>query len=319
MNKKAILSVCCAVFVVTACDHYSTKLASMDGQSGHLAGITPAAGGEMTFGQHLANEYYHLARYEQDKMYDYQAAKLYTEKAEQLSSGTMVSPSKVSDFKIEPEQKEELSRAREQLIDALTVYNVPENRYNLAMAQSRYDCWLEQQEESRQDNEIITCRNEFRHAMASLMPTDGTQMTFQVPFEEGSMVLSEEARVSIGRALSFWRVNQGKGGSLTLRPVAGVSQEEVERQVSMVRSILQFNGIPASAIEVGAAQEMQSFEIFYHAKEAKVAEPQVQLSSFRDINPVVFILIKFIPQRTDRDAKNFRGVCSIAKAMIQCV
>ena len=275
MNKKAILSACCAVFLVTACDHYSTKLASMDGHSGQLAGISPAAGDEMTFGQHLANEYYHLARYEQDKMYDYQAAKLYTRKAQQLSNGTMVSPSNVSDFKIKPEQREELSRAREQLIDALTIYNVPENRYNLAMAQSRYDCWLEQQEESHQDNEIITCRNEFRHAMASLMAPDGRQMTFQVPFADGSMTLSEEARVSIGRALSFWRVNQGKGGNLTLHPVSGVAQEEVERQISMVRSILQFNGIPASAIKLGPAQEAQSFEIFYHAKEAQEAEPQV--------------------------------------------
>ena len=275
MTKKSVLSACCAIFLVTACDHYSNDLASMDTSPTDVTAISPAAGGEMTFSQHLANEYYHLAKFEQDMMYDYQAAKLYTEKARQLSSGNLVTPSKVEDFKIGAGHQAELSRAREQLIDALKTYNMPENRYNLAMAQSRYDCWLEQQEETQDEDAVISCKNQYHHAMASLMPPDGSQMAFLVPFDEGSMTLSEEARISIGRTLSFWRVNEGRGGKLALRPAYGVSQEETDRQISMVRSILQFNGIPASAIQVQeTTPEAQAFEILYHSNEAVQVTPE---------------------------------------------
>lgn len=272
MAKKSILSACCAIALLTGCDHYSNKLAQMDTAPSDVQALSPAAGGDMSFGQHLANEYYHLARYEQDKMYDYRAAKRYTRKMEQISQGQLVGPSPIEEFKIEEEKRADLAIAREQLLDALQSYNIPENRYNLAMAQSRFDCWLDQAEENPEN--VTTCRNEFNHAMASLVPPDGSMMVFQVPFDAESMVLSEEARISIGRALSLWRVNNSQSGGLTLTPAMGVSADVAERQISMVRSILQFNGVPPSAINVGEpSEEASAFEIKYQGTEVE-EQPQ---------------------------------------------
>lgn len=272
MKRLSILSVSCAVLALSACDHYSNKLAAMEPLSTNPAQISPAAGGEMTFRHYLANEYYHMAKYEQEEMYDYQAAKYFTEKADNLASGSMVSPASLNEFTIERDHQQELSVARAQLIDALKTYNVPENRYALAMAQSRYDCWIDQQSESYEGNEVLTCKNEFNHAMASLVPPDGQEIRIAVPFDPGSQQLSEEARISISRALSFWRVNEGRGYQIILNP-SQVSAEETDRQISMVRSILQYNGVSPAAIKVEqASEESPSFEILFEKNEEEIKQ-----------------------------------------------
>lgn len=131
------------------------------------------------------------------------------------------------------------------------------------MAQTRYDCWLEQEEENHsQDNEIITCKNQFRHSMSNLMPPDGLEMRFAVPFDTGSLILSEEARISLERALSFYQNNYMRGYKLILNTTMGVPAEESQRQLSMVQSILQFNGVQASEIGVQDGKtELEQFEI----------------------------------------------------------
>lgn len=169
MKKISILSIACALFALNACDHYSDRLAALDTNSVDIANISPASGGDMTFGQYLANEYYTLARYENDNMFDYQAANYYTKKAESLSAGKMVSPARVNDFSIDDKDVTSLSSARSELIYALKHYNIPENRYPLAIAQSRYDCWVEQ---SADYEEQSVCKKQFEDAMHSLTAHD---------------------------------------------------------------------------------------------------------------------------------------------------
>ena len=259
MSNFSLLSISCAVLILCACDHYSEQLAAMSAHQQDTTQISPAAGGELSFGGYLKSEYMQLALYEQGQ-YDYKAANYYTKKAKSLSDGSLVSPGSMGEFDIKPYKKEELARAREDLINALNIYNLPENRYTLATAQTRYDCWLEQEEENRENDEVITCKNEFKHSMASLMPPDGREMRFAIAFDEGSLTLSEEARISLERALSFWKNNQSRGYKLILSPMAGVNAEETQQQLSMVRSILQFNGVPAS--EIGVQTESVSSEEF---------------------------------------------------------
>lgn len=270
MKKTYLLSICCAVLSLSGCDHYSTKLASVGASPQNIADISPAAGGEMTFSQYLASEYYQLARYEQDQRYNYKVAKYYTEKAEKLSKGQMVSPASLDDFDVKAEKAEELVQARRELIDALHTYNIPENRYSLAMAQTRYDCWVEQQNQNRKNNNAQTCKNEFKHAISSLVPPDHKEIKIMVPFSAGSMVLSEDARISLGRVLSFWKNNEQRGYQLSLSPAADRPKEEVERQLSMVRSILQYNGIPASKISVmESEQNKDDFEVILIRNESQ--------------------------------------------------
>ena len=174
MKKTSILSIISTVFVLGACDHYSTKLASMDSPQRapyqDVSAIMPAAGGyfldEMTFKDYLLNEYKQLANYEHGIRGDYQAAKYYTQKIEKLQQGQMVAPASFSDFKIGKVYRQDLKDARYDLVEAMQVFNIPENRYALAIAQSRYDCWMDQTEEHK---EFSGCEMEFKQAMDSLV------------------------------------------------------------------------------------------------------------------------------------------------------
>lgn len=281
MNKYSILTISCTVFMLSSCDHYSTQLAALDSPEYYtqdVSQISPAAGGgmvETTFSGYLKLEYAQLARHEQDQ-YDYRAAKYYTKKAVALSQGTMVSPAALNDFEISPENTKELTSARQDLILALKTYNISENRQALAVAQSRYDCWLEQQEEGHKGYEIISCKTDFKHSMVSLTPPDNRDVRFPISFMGERLTLSEKSRASLEHAVSFWKANKARGYNVVLVPTSGVSTEENGRQISMIRSILQFNGVDASDISVSSANITGVFEVLLrYSEDTAVTRPSI--------------------------------------------
>jgi OOP family OmpA-OmpF porin len=191
MTKIPLLTMICATVTLGACDHYSTKLASLAPSQtdiSHVAEISPAAGGEMNFSDYLTNEYLQLANYEQNIRQDYTAAQYYTRKIEKLENGQMVSPASFDDFKIKSSQIGELGMARTDLVDAMHTYNIPENRYVLAIAQSRYDCWMDQVEDRPEESRAYSCKVQFNQAMSSLiMPEylDSEEMFYDEFFDVG--------------------------------------------------------------------------------------------------------------------------------------
>lgn len=176
MNKFSLLSMMGVIFVLGGCDHYSTKLASLttsETNFNNVADIAPAAGvgigAEMNFSDYLANEYKNLAIYEQNIRKDYTAAKYYTGKIEKLKKGQMVYPASFDDFNVQSKNVEGLSSARADLISAMHTYNIPENRYSLAVAQGQYDCWMDQAEDYPDETSPYSCEARFDQAMSSLV------------------------------------------------------------------------------------------------------------------------------------------------------
>lgn len=258
MNKISFLSTVCALSLLTACDHYTTRMAEISPPTiQSVEKIEPAAGGfttssmtsGMTYRQILAGEYYTLAKYEQEQMYDYPAAKYYFTKVEKLNQGHMVSPAKLNDFEINGAQASELSDARAKLVSALKTYNIPENRYALARAQTQFDCWAEQQAEERNEGAAMACKNEFLQSLVSLTPPNFEVIKYAVPFSSNEMALTEEGQGSIAQLLSDWKESRQDGASIILRPGVQTVPPTAANQASMIRSILQFNGVPAPAIE----------------------------------------------------------------------
>lgn len=178
MKKFSLLSMMVSVLALGACDHYSTKLALLEGGTQYnyndVASIAPAAGGDggMTFSNYLTNEYIQLANYENDVKKDYKAAQYYTNKIEALDQGQMVSPATFKDFSVERSHQAELQNARAELISAMHIYNIPENRYNLARAQSSFDCWMDQTEDNPKAKTASVCEVEFKQSMSSLILPD---------------------------------------------------------------------------------------------------------------------------------------------------
>ncbi len=109
----------------------------------------------------LAKEYRDLAIFEADEMYDYSDAELFAEKGLTAAQGTMVMPSSLDQWALDPAFVPEAQEARAMLMKALDGGARENNPVNAARAQVKFDCWLEQSEEDFQDSHIAACRDEF--------------------------------------------------------------------------------------------------------------------------------------------------------------
>ena len=296
---KKLLLLACGGLAITGCDHYSSRLASIEpvndpppqqvayyyNEGTDVAQISPAAGeaviDDRTFGQYLRNEYIKLAKYEHDEAYDYRAAKYYMDKIDALGKGIMVSPASFHDFEISEDRLETLTAAREELLHSLKTYQSPENRYSLAKAQSRFDCWMERAEESDNRQKSQQCRAEFREAIDSLTPSLGMDLSFVIPFEAGSNHLSDEARNALGSALNQWRVRQSQGDNqLVLSPSTILPRDESDRQIAIIRSILEYNGIAPEKIVVSQDQTpSDAFNVTIRQAEMEEAAQEVLLEA----------------------------------------
>lgn len=201
-----------SALTLSACGHYSDDLASLekDFQTGTspqqyamnaqgLNTVTPAAGGAVaaeavSFSRSLALEYYAMAKYENDELYDYRAAKYYTEKASAAVKGEHVPVGYVGEFKIDEESTTELKQARAELIDAMRFKMLPENYARLAQAQAQYDCWLDQAEEGQKD---MTCRAGFFEALAAVNDPYVEAGRYAVSFNAGTSAFAQGAEAAI--------------------------------------------------------------------------------------------------------------------------
>ncbi len=200
-----------------ACSSYEGKLAALDKEMGTSTfpavayntaaapqDIAPAAGqSSMSLSQYLARNYYDLAKYENDKAYDYKAARTFTEKAMSASKGQATQPSKLSTYDVPEEMTADLQNARANLMAALKDKNTPENAQSLAKAQTSFDCWLDRAEEATKDSHYETCKNDFEAAMAAVVtPAAGTP-SYDIGFAQNSAAIDDAQVNTIKLVASF--------------------------------------------------------------------------------------------------------------------
>lgn len=258
--RYALLTCAALSFALTGCSHYSNDLSNLDKEMGtqvaHTAApqdIAPAAGGvggSRALSQNLAREYYAMARYENDKAYDYKASKLYTKKAVMAAKGEAVAPSKVTSYDIAPEYAAELTAARGDLVTALKDNNIPENAGALAAAQARYECWLDRAEEASEDAHFAQCKSEFEAAMAQLvMPAAGLPagQAYDIGFAQNTTVIEPAQVDTIALIANFMNDPAHAGYTVTMTGY-GAAQGEfaiklATNRVNAVRSALQDKGV----------------------------------------------------------------------------
>ncbi|GAB5390412.1 MAG: hypothetical protein Alpg2KO_33800 [Alphaproteobacteria bacterium] len=116
------------------------------------------------FESHLAKEYQTLSLFERDEMTDWRDAESYADRAISSAAGNAPLPYDPSQggWRIHREgQLDALMAGRSRL---MTVLNAGARGWyprQAAIAQSRYDCWVEQEEEGWQLDHIADCRKEF--------------------------------------------------------------------------------------------------------------------------------------------------------------
>lgn len=122
-----------------------------------------------SFTKQLAKKYQDMSVYEYQEMYDYIDAETYAERGQMAQAGTAPQPFVPANWDIDdPTDLRSLEAARRDLVAALGA-GAGRIAPNLAAeAQTKFDCWVEQQEEGWQTAHIALCRDGFKTAMVGL-------------------------------------------------------------------------------------------------------------------------------------------------------
>jgi OOP family OmpA-OmpF porin len=148
-----------------------------------------------SFTQELAKRYKAFSASEGYAMYDWIDAVYFAEKAMMANAGQTVAPDRPDSRELLPAFRPELQAAYGELNQALDQGAGSRFPDKAATAQVQYDCWLEQQEESHQPDDIAKCKAGFATAMAELrdaMRPPAPQASAATPKAEPKMVLGEE-------------------------------------------------------------------------------------------------------------------------------
>ena len=116
----------------------------------------------------LSREYKAFALYEADSMYDWPDAAHFGDKAMRSARGVVALPERIADWRLPTAEVGAISAARVRLIAVLDGGARRRSPATAALAQARFDCWLEQQEENWQIDHIAHCRDGFGAALAQL-------------------------------------------------------------------------------------------------------------------------------------------------------
>jgi len=113
------------------------------------------------FTKQLALEYKKFAIFESDEMYDHADAAYFADKALSAAAGNVVEPENLGDWSLPEGAIDEMTTARKRLIVALNASARLKAPSQAGVAQAKFDCWVEQQEENFQVDDINACKNDF--------------------------------------------------------------------------------------------------------------------------------------------------------------
>lgn len=120
------------------------------------------------FTQALAGEYKAFANNQLEEMFDYPDALHFARKGLAASSGEAVMPEPVTDWNLSENHLRELAAARGRLVITFDLGGREIAPATAALAQAKFDCWIEQQEENWESSEDLSCKKEFMDAVAEL-------------------------------------------------------------------------------------------------------------------------------------------------------
>ena len=122
-----------------------------------------------SFNEELVQEYKKIALFEADEMYDWIDAENHATKGNMAAEGKTPLPYVPAEWGIESAQElRELELARAELLTILDNGARSDAPHEAAVAQAKYDCWVEQQEEGHQPAHIAACRDAYLTALDDL-------------------------------------------------------------------------------------------------------------------------------------------------------
>ena len=216
------------------------------------------------FDQALRDEYVRLATYERVQD-DWADTATYVARGKLAAAGTPPEPEAIADRDLPADKVAELTAARTTLMHYMTPAYKSSQPKNLALAQGGYECWMEQQEENWQLDDIAACKQQFEAAIKAMaepakpqpaaMPAPG----YIVYFNFNSTKLEGDAIQVIREAAQTFKSEKASRADLAGHADRSGGQAFNDRLSSLraeaVGDALMKQGIPESAITISAFGE----------------------------------------------------------------
>ncbi|HEY1096993.1 MAG TPA: OmpA family protein [Alphaproteobacteria bacterium] len=155
--KRFGLIVACSL-LAAACSGFSNRTA--------IDALNEAKPVGSAFTQSLSAGYKAFANSQQNRYFDYADALHFAKKGLLAAEGKNVLPEPMTNWHLDPRAHAELTQARLKLVRALDGGARTELPSDAANAQIKFDCWIEQQEESLMG--VPSCKAEFEQALAKI-------------------------------------------------------------------------------------------------------------------------------------------------------
>ncbi len=183
------------------------------------------------FTQALSGEYKAYSNSELNDMFDYPDALHFARKGLAAASGEAVMPEPVSDWNLSENHIKELSAARGRLVVAFDLGAREIAPATAALAQAKFDCWIEQQEENWDGETVIGCKTAYLTAISEL---EGLVQQAPQPIETPAPapMLPEEAMYLV--FFNWDSTSLSSGAKSVLKAVADEVMKNAPNEISIV-------------------------------------------------------------------------------------
>jgi outer membrane protein OmpA-like peptidoglycan-associated protein len=224
-----------------------------------------------TFNRSLSQEYIDLASSEYNEG-DYRDSDNFAVRAIQSGTGGTVAPEEISARWLPEDKVGELTSARQRLVGTLGKGAAEKLPVETARAQTGFDCWMQEQEENFQPDDIEACRSRFFAALEYIedalkpkpiakmveppAPSSPSSELYLVYFDFDKAGLSEAAKTVLETASSAARKLKGMtvtvSGYTDLAGTADYNMELSKRRAIAVSEALIKTGVTAAAVKAEA-------------------------------------------------------------------
>jgi OOP family OmpA-OmpF porin len=236
-------------------------LALLVGCVSNIEEIGSAKGTGSAFTQALTEEYKSFVAEEHDE-YDWAAADYFARKGLTAAAGTAVPPEDPATYDL-GDAAGEIAAARQRLITDLDNGGRDAKPAVAAKAQVKFDCWVHEQDEGWQKDEIAACKNDLMAALDELekkeaAPAGGTMApgNYTVYFDFDRAVINAAGQQVINQVLADARMHPPSSVSVTGHTdTVGPADYNMAlglRRADAVRTALISGGVPADKITVAS-------------------------------------------------------------------
>ncbi len=231
-----------------------------------------------TFNRNLYQGYIDLASSEYNEG-DYRDSDNFAVRAMQSGTGGTVAPEEISARRLPEDKVGELTSARQRLVGTLSKGAAEKVPAETARAQTGFDCWMQEQEENIQPDDIEACRSRFFAALEYIedalkpklkpkpvakkveppvAPPPASEL-YLVYFDFDKAELSEAAKAVLETASSAARKLKGMtvtvSGHTDLAGTADFNMELSKRRAMAVSEALIKAGVASAAVKAEALGE----------------------------------------------------------------